>query len=290
MNDSQPWAHSTEPDLDRVRQNASNMRNLTKDECIEEYAGKISGITSLLVVSANVTMADGRSYDQGNRQSSLLSNDTTLHIAMDWRLNSDWMCIAWSSYGTRSRYTCTHEFLETHAGNWTLSVHQKDPNLTLWTKVDYCLSLKDSPNMRDRCILRVSKLILGLVTVLNMVKCICIMQTIGLHNQIRPVGTKKSSRGAGAGAVLETLARALQRVIKPKSSPNTAAPYLVTVGDAIASFLEEDDPHTRRHQFATKRDFAHKAFWHTGQTSSELSPARWYRAASLTRWMVTVFL
>lgn len=286
--DLQPWQHLAIPDLEKIRYDSSTMRRLSNDECIAEYTSNLFGLSSLLVVSSNVTMADERSFETDNPQSSLIRNDTTLNIAMDWRLNSDWMCTAWSSFGTRSRYTCTRKFLEPYAGNWTVVQHDPDPSHSVSMRVDYCLVLDDLQDMRKKCVLRTSKMILALVALLNLVKCICIVCTVKLHNQFRlQRGHRYRSRD---GSITRTLERSVRTIFDSKTHLDPLAPCLVTVGDAIASFLDHEDNHTRTFVFATKRDFLKRGSWNKNRSFPTTVPERWYRAAGLTRWIVTVSL
>jgi hypothetical protein len=286
--DAQPWNRSASPDLDQIRYNSSTVRLLSNKECITEYAGRLSGLSSLLVVSSDLMMADERSFDEGNPQSSLIHNESTLVIAMDWRLNSDWMCTAWSTYGTRSKYTCTRKFLEPQAENWTVAQHHKTPNRSVSMRVDRCLALDNRQDMQDKCVLRISKMILGLVTVLNLIKCVCIAHTVRLHNQFRI--HRNDRAGLGDGYITKKLEDSVRTVLDSKTHLDPIAPCLVTIGDAIASFLEKEDPHTKQCMFATKRDVEKKGFWETHCSYSSLAPERWYRAASLRRWIITIFL
>jgi hypothetical protein len=155
-------------------------------------------------------------------------------------------------------------------------------------KVDHCLVLDNLQDMQYRCVLRISKTILGLVTVLNLIKCVCIAHTVRLHNQFRIYRSERAR--PDDGFIPKKLEGSVRTILDSKTHLDPIAPCLVTVGDAIASFLEVEDPHTKKCIFATKRDVEAEGFWNTHRSYSNLAPERWYRAASLKRWVITVFL
>lgn len=68
-------------------------------------------------------------------------------------------------------------------------------------------------------------------------------------------------------------------VLEKKSQP------LVTVGDAIASFLNEPDPATKNICLAGKDFFGEKG-WQLRPLTWKFKHHRWFRAASMTRWLV----
>ncbi|KAI4197238.1 MAG: hypothetical protein LQ350_006069 [Teloschistes chrysophthalmus] len=59
---------------------------------------------------------------------------------------------------------------------------------------------------------------------------------------------------------------------------------LVTLGDAMASFLDEPDPTTRENCLATKYHFVNRA-WTKGPRRWESQEHRWFKAASRKRWL-----
>lgn len=62
---------------------------------------------------------------------------------------------------------------------------------------------------------------------------------------------------------------------------------LVTVGDAIASFLREPDPHTKNVCLAGKDVFRQRGRqWQGKPLTWKTERHRWFRAASITRWLV----
>lgn len=235
-------------------------------------------------------MEDQLSFDQNNKRSSLLFNGSTIRGAMYWRMNSDWMCNKWN---VPNRVSCTRKTMRPpYEDTWTLAKFQfddiiltDDPTDDVWSKVDHCLPRDDPRNMDDKCMLRISKVILIIVTALNTVKCICIALTIRLHNQIciDPRYSAYSNEKQGL------ITRAMAVIRKPKrSSKDDKLLYLVTLGDAMASFLRDDDKETQTCGLASKKDFAKE--WPLHIRSSSRGSVRWYRVASLRRWVVTISL
>jgi hypothetical protein len=68
-------------------------------------------------------------------------------------------------------------------------------------------------------------------------------------------------------------------------------PTLVTLGDAVSSFLEDPDKSTESMCLVTKTDIL-KGAWRQDQTRRVYKPVRnfWFRAASLQRWLICNFL
>jgi hypothetical protein len=63
-------------------------------------------------------------------------------------------------------------------------------------------------------------------------------------------------------------------------------PTLVTIGDAVASFLKDPDPTTEGICLSTKMDIQKKK-WKL-QTAKPWAPKKhfWFRAASVKRWLI----
>ncbi|KAF2832068.1 hypothetical protein CC86DRAFT_462450 [Ophiobolus disseminans] len=102
---------------------------------------------------------------------------------------------------------------------------------------------------------------MAIVTGLNLLKCVCITYTHYLH--------RRSAR----------------------ESATKGPPYLVTIGDAIASFLQDEDKHTMGFNWATKRNF--DKGWPSKRPNRLISTPKsefWFRAASKIRWGITMSL
>lgn len=101
--------------------------------------------------------------------------------------------------------------------------------------------------MDERCMLQFSLPIMFVVIICNLIKLICMIYVL----------------------------------LKEKSPP------LVTLGDAIVSFLNEPDPATSDICLADKQFFQKKAWHDVAKTLTWKSERhRWFRAASMTRWFV----
>jgi hypothetical protein len=259
LEDSIQW-HEPLTIIKNLRQNATSLKKLDRTECISRYAGKIAGLPSVLIVSSNLTMSHGSSLESGNSNSSLLRNFTTIDgDGTDWGLNSDWMCSIWALPGFRSSKTCTEQFLMPYNETWTINLNNE-----VWFKVDHCLSEDSSWDMNTACALRSSPVILTMVAGINFIKCICIAYITYLYK----------------GDVRRTDKR-----------PARGSTHLVTIGDAIASFLDSQDDYTENMDTATKNDF--ERGWPTARPnhlSSRQRSVRWFRAASMRRWLITMSL
>jgi hypothetical protein len=122
--------------------------------------------------------------------------------------------------------------------------------------------MAQSRPMDAACALRLSPAILYIVIGLNFLRCIYIAFSMYLY-----------------------------RYERRTSGVSQSVPYLVTIGDAIASFLDEDDVYTKNLDLATKETF--RKGWPSvrpGSLSSIQRPARWFSAASQRRWCITMSL
>lgn len=293
VNDIQPWHNATDG-VGGLRQDLAGIQNLSAVDCITRYTQAVAGQRDVLLVSENFTMADGMSFDPDNINSSLIYSDRATHEGIYWRYNTEWLCSAFPGNGRRSRMTCTKQHLLPFSDVWTITTRVAHPahptEGLLWVKIAYCLTTDGPQSMEDKCGLRVSKAILAVVTVLNAVKCICIAYTARLHSQEHKRAEATST--AGTKVWNRTMTRAYRKLFKDKQHAEQPVPYLVTIGDAIASFLESPCRETEGHVFATKKDFctARDEAWPTSFFSPNKASIRWYRAASVRRWLITLLL
>ena len=103
-----------------------------------------------------------------------------------------------------------------------------------------------SKRVREHCTLQFSLTIIIVVIVCNMIKTVC-MTIILWEQELEP---------------------------------------LVTLGDAIASFLDRPDVTTKRNCIAGRTRFEHSRYWGLLVSRWDLKGCRWFRAASRRRWIV----
>lgn len=255
------------PELDELRKQAiyGTAERLTPQDCITRYVGHKAGLKDLLVVSSNITTNDGLSLTT-NSSSSILSS-SSLGGGVDWAISGSWMCSARAHPGEISKTFCTEQSLLPNAANWTLFGVRfrglNDVDKAFWSKVDHCVTAGQPRDMDDKCALRMSSAILDMVCILNLVKCVCIFLTA--HHYFKD-----------------------ERAAKKAKSPQSTS-YLVTIGDAIASFLETADQSTLDMQLLGKRDFARNK-WPDSRCARQPKERRWYQAATPRRWLITASL
>lgn len=277
------------PELVHIRNAAQTLGKLSRQECIDKYTQRNAGLSSLLVVSANITKEQQKSLDLSNPGSSLLYNRTQDDSGSDWAFQPYWLCSAWPL--PQHMQGCAKQFLMPKADNWTVfaanfwdGLSHAEQRRFFWSKVDYCLPLKDQEPMNDRCTLRISTVILSFVSALNLLKILCILYTAHLHHRDFKM-TLPENRRTG-------LLRALDTRLKRKESVDDChtGPHLVTVGDAIVSFLENEDETTKGSLFATKARFTANTPWDGAFSTVDVGERRWFRSATIMRWSITVSL
>ncbi|KAJ5931033.1 hypothetical protein N7466_006526 [Penicillium verhagenii] len=288
LEDTTPWNYSM-PGIDQIRRNATHLTPLSRADCIERYTNSDNGLSDVLLVARNVSKYDQLSFAIDN-SSSLLSNfsafETASHengsIGVDWTEADSWVCSAWAPLGyyalppDSQRVTvCTASAMTAYVDSWTFTRWQETPaapsGAQLWAGVDHCIPASGLYPMENKCQLRVSYALLIIVCGLNLIKLLCIFGTARLHHSGR-----LSTRHEG-----DTKAK-------------TA--YLVTVGDAIASFLEHEDDHTKNLSLVTQSDFSRGKWPDEEREHKEFDPGaklrvrRWFSSVTILQWISTLLL
>ena len=264
--DAGPWPTQNNQTLYMLR-NTEKLFRLNKTQCIERYTDSTLAQKDVLVVAANLTMQDHASLMDGNTSSSLLYESPNVNDGPEWILGQSWLCSAYAAPVTETGIWCTADFLLAREADWTVMefpwLNNTFPEVdkSIWVDVDYCLSA-GVETLDSFCALRYSPEILLIVCLLNLGKCAVICYTAYLHHQYDKNSGEKAS--------------------------------LVTVGDAAASFLVEEDATTENLSFASRDEFTRNK-WPTKRSpwshpGPSLSAIRWFRAASYTRWLVTLGL
>lgn len=276
--DTGPWPTQNNQTL-RMLQNPQSLSYLSKTQCIERYISFTPGQKDVLVVTANITMQDHASLNN-NASTSLLSEFNNYELKTNWIYAQSWLCSAFERPGNQPDEWCTAQFLLAREEQWSIQQVSWFKNSTVdfvrLLKVDHCLSA-GAESLDRYCTLRYSAGVLVIVCILNAGKCAAIYYTAYLHYRgNQNLRTRASLRS------------------------------LVTVGDAIASFLTQRDLTTEHLFFADMEEFTGKRWstkrkprtgksWPTKREprlhkGSPLYSTRWFRAASCTQWLVTITL
>lgn len=148
---------------------------------------------------------------------------------------------------------CTQEVLNNFLSNWTVATGDPAPTVVNSigggsVEVDHCLSAGVNDS-QNQCSVGFSTYIMAIVIGMNALKCLFVI------------------------------------FVHWKSGKFSA---IVTLGDAIASFLQEPDHHTEQMCLATKRTFMSTAAW--GQQAIEWWPVkmRWINATTKRRFWITI--
>lgn len=259
LSDKYPWDHAL-PQLQTLRINVPNLGRLNTTECINHYIDRAAGLRDIILVASNITMHDHLSFGLDN-SSSLLTYLNSLS-GTAWVFSSGWMCSALTPPNETGKF-CTRDLLLPHADHWTY--FEQQGQRVIRAQIDYCIPAGNMQSLDDKCALRVSPIILTIVCVLNLSKCLCIFYTSYLHCQGRE-------------------RKGIRRRRLPKKAP------LVTIGDAIESFLQCPEEATEGLPFATRMDFQNR--WPESREYIPKQPRiqRWFYAATARRWIVTISL
>lgn len=212
-------------------ENASSWERLDNDACIKAYAQDyVSARGDLLAISSGM-------------------NTSTPIIGIVLSSNGgpqqySWIC---NNYPTEvdEFYQCNANAVLPYSANWTISAYP-DAILKAYedsdTKysVEYCLSKP----VEERCDVKFSIVIMGIVIGCNCLKVLCILMTLWLQ----------------------------------KSQP------LVTLGDALASFLGRADPTTEK-MCSAKKDWFSSESWGKDPIGWEEQHYCWFSSASKKRWL-----
>ncbi|CAG7915472.1 unnamed protein product [Penicillium olsonii] len=274
--------------LDAMRQNMTGLTLISRAECIERYTNSDNGLSDVLLVARNISKHDQLSFDINN-SSSLLSNFSAFDAATNgggskgirWSQANSWVCSAWTPLGYNAsppdseRTTiCSDLAMKAYVDSWTFTRWEETPaapsGVQLWAGVDHCIPASDLHPMEDICALRVNGTLLVIVCGLNLIKVICIFFTARLHSSHFSNEHKRDAKARTA--------------------------YLVTVGDAITSFLEQEDDYTKVLSLADQSDFSRGKWPDKMQEHAEFKPSdklrirRWFSFVSILQWVSTLLL
>ncbi|EMC93071.1 hypothetical protein BAUCODRAFT_96576 [Baudoinia panamericana UAMH 10762] len=276
--DPVPWPTNTDQIKDLYESihtpDLTNLTRKTPKECVDTYMDLSSALGDVVVVAKNVTMRDGL---------AMLNNDTTSYSknsslldafwnsgvqktnGIGWIYGHFWMCSAILAPGDGWCGTDT----VAKEGAWTLDIGRNTEE-SVFVEVDHCLSAGSEP-WTNQCTVRYSLGILIITCGLNIIKALCIAYTWILFHR----GNKGSDQMA--------------------PSEWEESKSLVTIGDALATFLKHPDETTAGMPLAAKEDF-NKKDWETVKDDALvtirynrlLECRRWFVAASVKRWLLTV--
>ncbi|KAK3657561.1 hypothetical protein LTR56_002336 [Elasticomyces elasticus] len=282
--DSASW---TEPQVLGLQRSllAGDLTELSNDDCLNLYLNNTIALYDVVVVARNVTMRDGRSRT-ANPSSSLLDENWNMYGSKDWVHGFVWPCLAACAPGPACFLYglpwCQARLIDSE--EWTVAAWtydpsngpmgafsiglSDDPSQSLRMGVDRCYSAGHDDS--THCTVRYSFGVMVMVCGLNFVKVACIVYTLVLFR----IGARDSDQTS-----LEC----------PEGDHS-----LVTVGDAVASFLKRPDEHTKYLPLVTKHDFVKGQWPSSGNGNGEAAKRyrrlsqiqHWYKAPTLRRWLL----
>lgn len=257
-----PWnisnSNITLPMVEKIRANWTKYTTLNRTACINRYMSPFSGAGDVVVVTTesnnSVTRNDGTSliYVQG-------------FGARDWNAMPWWMCRR-----TGPSFDCTKENLLPDANDWRVTVTNE--NGTLWSvplnrtkdvTVSYCLS-EGIMDIEQWCSLEISVTIMEVVCVMNLLKLISV------------------------AIMVASATFAQKRAFSQRYKASSREP-LITIGDAIESFLDNPDATTKGMCLFSQTDFEGPRGWNTTEK-------QWYgetvvkkfTLVSRKSWIITI--
>jgi hypothetical protein len=222
---SKPWGEN--PDLQFAWRNFTKLNNA---DCITRYLNSVSGAGDVVVVTS-MTSADNYAFYKDD--TSLIE---TFGPRDDVSTIVDWVCDSPQYQMNATNYCWAGNLLPT-ASDWSVDVVGED------IPVQYCLA-EDLANMDDWCGLHFNTIILIIICAVNFFKAISILFTWGFLVQ----GWHWK--------------RLLRPVVLPRENDEDYRP-MVTVGDAIQSFLGRSDDTTQGMCLVSQKDFQRRHGWPT---------------------------
>ena len=188
-----------------------------------------------------------------NSNQTLLTNEVTGGPV--WYFEEYWICSSTEIYAAMLPGGCTQGVMNNFYSNWTIASGDIAPKTDNSlgggsVEVDHCLSAGLNDSQKQ-CSVGFSTYIMGIVIAMNALKCGFVLF----------VHWKSGKFGA-----------------------------IVTLGDAIASFLQEPDHHTEQMCLTTKRTFMGKTGWQPQALQWQPSKTRWIGATTKRRFWITIGL
>ena len=171
---------------------------------------------------------------------------------LSWYFEEYWICSSRPTWLAMGGGGCTSDVIDPFISNWAVAEFKNSTNFmgNGAVPVDHCLSGGINPS-QEMCSVGFSSYIMFLVVVVNALKC-------GL------VGFTAWKTGK--------------------------LDAIVTLGDAISSFLREPDHQTEKMCLSTKRSFTGKANWQPQAHVWQLTKLRWVHSVTKRRFGLTVSL
>lgn len=253
-----------------------SLERLDKHDCAERYLDANHRHKDVVVVARNTSMNDGATLLPGNSNTSLIDVYPNMGYGARWMLRTAWMCSALARYSspeegmptTTAEEWCTPEFLLPRLDSWALKSARKDADSKVVREavvtVDYCLSTGVESG-QNGCAIRYSLVLLGIVTAMLAAKLVLVCFVWAIH--------RRSQKAVASG--------------RWEQQP------LVTVGDAISSFVNYEDQYTKNLLFLERQDCSRKTLTSlaiSSQTQLGLRVVRlhvhkrWFQAAGRLQW------
>lgn len=232
------------------QQHLSAFTRLENEACIEAYSPSIqSEYSDVILVSSTSNPNKSNSFIDG----AFGVESTVLFPRAN--VTNTWICFLefQDQYSSEFSDTCDISQVKENAQDWQIpcGAPEMDPAIPsesteITASINYCLTVP----AQEQCRLQLSRDIIIIVIVCNLVKAIC-MGLIAWDTNSRP---------------------------------------LVTVGDAIASFLSRPDPSTEGSCMVGKDGFGRNQQWARRPAQWAHEVTRWYKVVSTRRWIASILL
>lgn len=256
------------------------LERLDKRECMERYLDTTIRHKDVVIVSANTSMSDGDSLDMEHPHSSLIDVYQNIKSGPKWMWRVNWLCSGFKRYVRHGdalktlnpKAWCTPDFLLPKVESWAVrSVYMNATQFVVREAsipVDYCLSAGVETS-RGGCAIRYSLVLITVVTLANFVKLLCMCAVWFIH--------RRHQDAVAAG--------------------DWHQQPLVTLGDAMSSFLSHADATTSGYALLEREDCANGALKAIGEKSLDRAESRmnrlrhhkqFFQGASKTQWLFVI--
>lgn len=260
----------------------TNYERLDQEECVKRYINPLASGKRLVIVTKDTNSRNASHHKyEAFAGTSLIKGHRWPGPWWKWKEAAHWICKDnWVAHNISINEFCDWPQMQPYIGDWQTTwagsitewgkeLTVADPDHGRSAPVDYCLS-EGIESLGESCSVQFSAAVMSIVCFLNLLKVLCILYVIKKETR-----TRKNTQNKTKGGMNEE-----ERIHEEKRKT------LVTLGDAIASFLEFKDATTENRCLLDLHAVRH---FDTAGEPRSWSPChdRLLVVASRLRWIMT---